>query len=147
MAMSPSPRGPSVRVRLRSALALGAASVVGLVAFGWPFVIEPGARSSPRLRRPVGLRRAARCSPRSCSPSSRRAAWTPRRSRCSACSPRSAARCGALGPGTAGLEPSFFLLILGGRVFGRGFGFVLGAVTLFVGACSPAAWGRGCRSR
>ena len=26
------------------------------------------------------------------------------------------------------------MLVLGGRVFGRGFGFVLGAVTLFVGA-------------
>ncbi len=40
----------------------------------------------------------------------------------------------ALGPGTAGLEPSFAVIILGGRVLGRGFGFVLGAVTLFVGA-------------
>ena len=40
----------------------------------------------------------------------------------------------ALGPGTAGLEPSFAVIILGGRVFGRGFGFVLGAVTLFAGA-------------
>src|SRR5690242_20602561 len=40
----------------------------------------------------------------------------------------------ALGPGVAGLEPSFAVIILGGRVFGRGFGFVLGAVTLFVGA-------------
>ncbi|HEY0774548.1 MAG TPA: ECF transporter S component, partial [Nocardioidaceae bacterium] len=40
----------------------------------------------------------------------------------------------ALGPGTAGLEPSFAVIILGGRVFGRGFGFVLGATTLFAGA-------------
>jgi energy-coupling factor transport system substrate-specific component len=40
----------------------------------------------------------------------------------------------ALGPGTAGLEPSFAIIILGGRVFGRGFGFVLGAVTVFTGA-------------
>ena len=36
-----------------------------------------------------------------------------------------------LGAGTAGLETVFFLLILGGRVFGAGFGFVLGATTLF----------------
>ena len=36
--------------------------------------------------------------------------------------------------GTAGMEPSFAVIILGGRVFGRGFGFVLGAVTIFVGA-------------
>lgn len=40
----------------------------------------------------------------------------------------------ALGPGTAGLEPGFFLLILAGRAFGAGFGFVLGAVSLLAGA-------------
>ena len=39
-----------------------------------------------------------------------------------------------LGAGTAGLETVFFLLVLGGRVFGAGFGFVLGATTLFAGA-------------
>ncbi len=39
-----------------------------------------------------------------------------------------------LGAGTAGLETVFFLLVLGGRVFGAGFGFVLGAVTLFASA-------------
>jgi energy-coupling factor transport system substrate-specific component len=37
-------------------------------------------------------------------------------------------------PGVAGFEPVFFLLIPSGRVFGRGFGFVLGAVTLFASA-------------
>jgi energy-coupling factor transport system substrate-specific component len=36
--------------------------------------------------------------------------------------------------GAAGFEPIFFLLIPAGRVFGRGFGFVLGAVTLFASA-------------
>ena len=40
----------------------------------------------------------------------------------------------ALSPGAAGLEPSFAIIMLGGRVFGRGFGFVQGALTLFVGA-------------
>lgn len=36
-----------------------------------------------------------------------------------------------LAAGTAGLETVFFLLVLAGRVFGPGFGFVLGATTLF----------------
>ena len=40
----------------------------------------------------------------------------------------------ALGPGTAGLEPGFFVLVLAGRAFGAGFGFVLGAVSLLGGA-------------
>ncbi len=39
-----------------------------------------------------------------------------------------------LGAGTAGLETVFFLLVLGGRVFGPGFGFVLGSTTLFASA-------------
>lgn len=39
-----------------------------------------------------------------------------------------------LGAGTAGLETIFFLMVLGGRVFGPGFGFVLGNTTLFASA-------------
>ena len=39
-----------------------------------------------------------------------------------------------LGAGTAGIETVFFLLVLGGRVFGPGFGFVLGSTTLFASA-------------
>ncbi|QHF93679.1 ECF transporter S component [Streptomyces sp. NHF165] len=39
-----------------------------------------------------------------------------------------------LGAGTAGLEPMFFLMVLSGRVLGPGFGFVLGAVSMFAGA-------------
>jgi energy-coupling factor transport system substrate-specific component len=39
-----------------------------------------------------------------------------------------------LGAGTAGVELVFFLMVLGGRVLGPGFGFVLGALTLFASA-------------
>lgn len=39
-----------------------------------------------------------------------------------------------LGAGTAGLEPTFFLMVLSGRVLGPGFGFVLGNVSLFASA-------------
>lgn len=39
-----------------------------------------------------------------------------------------------LGAGTAGLEPMFFLMVLAGRVLGPGFGFVLGALSMFTGA-------------
>jgi len=39
-----------------------------------------------------------------------------------------------LGAGSAGVELVFFLLVLAGRVFGPGFGFVLGATTLFASA-------------
>ncbi len=39
-----------------------------------------------------------------------------------------------LSAGTAGFELIFFLMILAGRVFGAGFGFALGAITLFTSA-------------
>jgi energy-coupling factor transport system substrate-specific component len=44
-------------------------------------------------------------------------------------------------PGTAGIELTFFLLILAGRVFGPGFGFVLGCTSLFASALLTAGVG------
>lgn len=46
-----------------------------------------------------------------------------------------------LGAGTAGIETVFFLLILGGRVYGPAFGFVLGSTTLFTSALLTAGVG------
>jgi energy-coupling factor transport system substrate-specific component len=43
--------------------------------------------------------------------------------------------------GGAGLELVFFLLILGGRVFGPGFGFVLGCTSMFASALLTAGVG------
>jgi energy-coupling factor transport system substrate-specific component len=39
-----------------------------------------------------------------------------------------------MGAGVAGIETVLFLLVLAGRVYGAGFGFVLGALTLFASA-------------
>lgn len=47
----------------------------------------------------------------------------------------------ALGAGTAGIESVFFLLILAGRVFGPGFGFLLGCTSLFASALLTAGIG------
>lgn len=46
-----------------------------------------------------------------------------------------------LGAGTAGIELVFFLLVLGGRVFGAAFGFVLGCTSLFASAMLTAGVG------
>jgi energy-coupling factor transport system substrate-specific component len=46
-----------------------------------------------------------------------------------------------LGAGTAGIELTFFLLVLGGRVFGAGFGFVLGCTSMFASALLTAGVG------
>ncbi len=47
----------------------------------------------------------------------------------------------ALGAGTAGFESVFFLLILSGRVFGPGFGYMLGHTSLFASALLTAGVG------
>ncbi len=47
----------------------------------------------------------------------------------------------AVSPGIAGVELVFFLLVLGGRVFGAGFGFVLGCTSLFASALVTAGVG------
>ena len=46
-----------------------------------------------------------------------------------------------LGAGTAGIELVFFLLVLAGRVFGPGFGFTLGTISLFASALLTAGVG------
>ena len=46
-----------------------------------------------------------------------------------------------LGGGVAGVEMVFFLLVLAGRVFGAGFGFVLGCTSLFASALLTAGVG------
>ncbi|MEU8631317.1 ECF transporter S component [Amycolatopsis sp. NPDC048633] len=46
-----------------------------------------------------------------------------------------------LGGGTGGIELVFFLLVLAGRVFGPGFGFVLGSTSLFTSALLTAGVG------
>ena len=44
-------------------------------------------------------------------------------------------------PGVAGLEPLFFLLVLAGRVYGPGFGFALGGLTLLVSGIATGGVG------
>lgn len=46
-----------------------------------------------------------------------------------------------LGAGTAGIELVFFVLIIAGRVFGPGFGFVLGCTSFFASALLTAGVG------
>jgi energy-coupling factor transport system substrate-specific component len=125
-----------VPLRLRSAVALGAVFAVGVVAFGWPFFTTPGAAldtshsgDAPMvfvLMLPL-LAAVVLAELTSGGMDAKAVAMLGMLAAVGG-----ALR--ALGPGTAGLEPSFAVIILGGRVFGRGFGFVLGAVTLFTGA-------------
>ena len=127
------PRGrvAAVALRPRSVLAVALVSLVGIAAFGWPLLIGSGSALSQSTQAPflfaallplllgvvlaeiseggLDVKAVALLGVLSAIGAALR----------------------PLGAGTAGLETVFFLLVLAGRVFGAGFGFVLGATTLF----------------
>ena len=122
-------------VRLRSRLVLVLASLAGLAAFGWPLVISPGAGSDGRaadaplifLLTLPALVVVVLAEVSSGGIDSKALALLGVLSAVNA-----ALR--PLGAGTAGIETVFFLLVLSARVFGPGFGFVLGSTSLFASA-------------
>ena len=122
-----------LRLRPRASLALLLASFGGLAAFLWPLVVQPGAAlestSAPlvfALLLPVLLAVVL-------AEMSEGGMDTKALAMLGVLSAIGAAL-RPLGAGTAGVETVFFVLILGGRVFGPGFGFVLGATTMFSSA-------------
>lgn len=131
----------AVPLRLRSAVALAVVSAVGIVAFAWPLLAGPNSLLARTTQTPwlfallLPLLLAvvlAEVSERGLD------------ARAVAMLGLLAAVGAALRPlgaGTAGIEPVFALLIPAGRVFGRGFGFVLGALTLLVSALLTAGVG------
>jgi len=140
-AVSVGDRVSAIRIRPRAALALLLASVVGLAAFAWPLFVDPGTgvahlREAPLLFTlllplvlMVVLSEVAD----------------------GGIDAKAVAMLGVLtavgaalrplGTGVAGFEPVFFLLVLAGRAFGPGFGFVLGATTLFASALTTGGVG------
>jgi energy-coupling factor transport system substrate-specific component len=134
----------AVPVRVRSRLVLVLASLAGLAAFAWPLLVSPrpGADGTGHtldaplvflLTLPVLVMVVlAEIADGGIDPkalallgvlSAVNAALRP------------------LGAGTAGIETVFFLLVLAGRVFGPGFGFVLGSTSLFASALLTAGVG------
>ncbi|MFJ6988556.1 MULTISPECIES: ECF transporter S component [unclassified Streptomyces] len=125
----------AIRLGPRSVAALVLVSAVGVVAFGWPFLAPPAsavnahAQDAPWLFAGLLVLLVAVVA----------AAVSE-----SGLGAKAVAMLGVLaatgaalrpvGAGTAGIEPMFFLMVLSGRVLGPGFGFVLGAVTMFASA-------------
>ncbi|MCR6033479.1 ECF transporter S component [Nocardioides sp. zg-579] len=130
---------PAVRVSRRSALVLAVASLAGLMMLCWPLLLQApaDARVDPpflflallpvivavvlaelteggldaRVLAVLGVLTAVQAVLR------------------------------AVSAGTAGVELVFFMLVLAGRVFGPGFGFVVGCTSLFVSALMTAGVG------
>ncbi|MBO0731013.1 MAG: ECF transporter S component, partial [Acidimicrobiaceae bacterium] len=125
-----------LRFRRRTTLLLAATSVFGVASFAWPFVVSAsaGANAAHSADAPwillalLPLLLAVLVGEMADGALDAKAIAM--LGVLAACG--SALRLAS--PGVAGFEPTFFLLIPAGRVLGRGFGFVLGAVTLFASA-------------
>ena len=136
------PRLPAaVLVRPRAAVALTVVSALGVVAFCWPLVVEPGSALDGNATAPwlfVALL------PLLLAVVLAEVADGGMDAKAVAVLGVLAAVGAALRPlggGAAGFEPVFFLLVLAGRALGRGFGLVLGSVTLFASALLTAGVG------
>lgn len=139
---SPAAIRPALALRPRSAAVLTLASVAGLMVFLWPFLLtsdEVGASERPDapfvflvILPILALVVLAELSE-------------------GGIDSKTLAMLGVLtainaalrplGAGIAGIETVFFMLVLAGRVYGPGFGFVLGCTSLFASALLTAGVG------
>ena len=130
----------AIRLRPRSAVAIALASLVGFVAFLWPFVVAPGARSAtetPPLMFGALLALVLAVLFAEVADGGIDAKALAMLGVLSAIN----AALRPLGAGTAGIETVFFILVLAGRVYGAGFGFALGCTSLFTSALLTAGVG------
>jgi energy-coupling factor transport system substrate-specific component len=132
----------SVPVSLRSALVLTLASVAGLAVFVWPLLISPrpdaaGHTSDAPLIFVLTLPVLVLVVLAELSSGGIDAKALALLGVLSAVN----AALRPLGAGIAGIELVFFLLVLAGRVFGPGFGFVLGSTSLLASALLTAGIG------
>jgi energy-coupling factor transport system substrate-specific component len=130
---------PAVALAPRSALVLGVASVAGLMMLAWPLLVRvpDHARVDPPFLflalLPVVIAVVlAEVS---------EGGMDPRVLAVLGVLSAVNALLRGLSAGVAGVELVFFLLILAGRVFGPGFGFVLGCTSLFASALMTAGVG------
>lgn len=133
--------GSAMRLRAVPAVALALASIAGLTMFLWPLVISAPAEFSHRSDAPfvfvvilpvllgvvLAELNAGGIDTKALAMLGVLAAI--------------GAALRPLGAGVAGIEPTFFLLVLAGRVYGPAFGFVLGNTTLFSSAILTAGIG------
>ncbi len=121
----------AVGLRPRSVLALGIVSLVGVAALGWPLLISPGSALSHSTQAPLLFAVLLPLLLGVVLAEVSEGGLDVKAVALLGVLTAIGAALRPLGAGTAGLETVFFLLVLSGRVFGAGFGFVLGATTLF----------------
>ena len=134
---------PAVRVGPRSAAVLVLVSVAGLAMFAWPLLVPVDADGSQHVQDApfVFLLVLPALVAVVLAQFSEGGMDSKALAMLGVLSAVNAALRPTLGAGTAGIESVFFLLVLAGRVFGPGFGFVLGCTSLFASALLTAGVG------
>ncbi len=129
--MSTLVRTPAVALRPRSTVAIALAVVAGLLAFCWPLFVTPESALAQDAAAPLILGALLPVVLAVVLFEISEGGLDPKAVAMLGVLSAVGAALRPLGAGTAGMETVFFLLVLSGRVFGAGFGFVLGATTLF----------------
>ena len=124
----------AIRLRPRSIAAIAVVSLAGVIAFGWPLIIDPGTTLGHSTNAPLLFSLLMPLLLAVVLAEISEGGLDVKAIAMLGVLAAVGAALRPVGAGTAGLETVFFLLILGGRVFGAGFGFVLGATTLFASA-------------
>lgn len=134
-------RARALPLGIRTGVALALTSVVGIIAFTWPLLIGGGSVLAQNAAAPVvlaGVLLAVILVSLVALGDGRIDAKT-------VTMLGLLAAIGAvlrpLSAGSAGVEFVFLFIILGGRVFGAGFGFALGSITLFASALLTGGFG------
>jgi energy-coupling factor transport system substrate-specific component len=123
----------AIRMRWRSVTAATLATALGLACFLWPFVLTPGRLGStftPALIFGIVLLLVLAVVFAELADGGIDSKAIAMLGVLSAIN----AALRPLGAGTAGIETVFFMLVLAGRVFGPGFGFAMGCVSLLASA-------------
>ncbi len=140
MSALPVPRPVAIPLRLRSTTVLTVASVAGLLMFVWPLLVRVGA-DQPTLQPPFIFVALLPVVIVVCLAEFTEGGMDAKVLAMLGVLTAINAVMRGLSAGLAGVELVFFLLILGGRVFGPGFGFVLGCTSLFASALLTAGVG------
>jgi energy-coupling factor transport system substrate-specific component len=123
-----------MRVGPRTTIALIVASVFGLIAFTWPFIISPQSDDVVSTIAPFMFGAALLLVLAVVLADMADGGLDSKALALLGVLSALGAALRPLGAGTAGVELVFFLLVIGGRALGPGFGFALGCTTLFASA-------------
>ena len=126
--------GRAVPVGALSRVLLGGTAVLGALAFTWPLFIDPGSALAADTTAPLVLAGILPLLLGLVVVQLTNAELDVKALSMLGVLTAMGAVARPLGAGTAGVELVFFLILLAGRVFGAGFGVVLGNTTLFASA-------------